>query len=72
MMKDLNSDQLIQVSGGDMTAEHGIAGALGGGLGGAGLAGVYIGLATNPAGWVILSIIGTGAAIGSAYMLLND
>ena len=71
-MKDLNSDQLIQVSGGDMTAEHSIAGALGGGLGGAGLAGVYIGLATNPAGWVILSIIGTGAAIGSAYMLLND
>ncbi len=42
-MKDLNSDQLIQVSGGDMTAEYGIAGALGGGLGGAGLAGVYIG-----------------------------
>lgn len=71
-MKEISSQHLMLVSGGAMTAEHGIAGALTGGLSGAGLAGVYLGLATNPAGWVILGIIGSSAAVGSAYFLLND
>lgn len=69
-MKELNMTEVEQVNGAAFTAEHGIAGALVGGLNGAGVAGIYFTLATNPAGWVAMGIIGSAAALGSlTYMM---
>ena len=68
-MKNLTFEQLNVVNGGAWTAEHGIAGGLSGGLSGAGAAAVYVGLASNPAGWVALGIIGAGAGIGALYYM---
>jgi len=71
-MKELCKQEMEQVAGGDFTAEHGIAGGLRGGLSGAGVAGVYLALASNPVGWVVAGFIGAGAVVGAAWMLLND
>lgn len=68
-MQELKLDQVKEVNGGAWTAEHGIAGGLSGGLSGAGVAGIYVGLASNPAGWVALGIIGAGAGIGALYYM---
>jgi len=62
-MYELNEQQVAAVSGGDASAE--VAGGIRGALGGAGAAAIYVGLATNPAGWVVLGIIGGGALIGA-------
>lgn len=71
-MKELCKQEITHVAGGDFTAEHGIAGGLTGGFGGAGVAGMYMTLASNPVGWGIAGIIGIGAIIGAAWFILND
>lgn len=71
-MKDLCKQEIMQVAGGDFTAEHGIAGGLAGGLSGAGTASIYLALASNPLGWVVAGIIGVGVVAGATWFLLND
>ena len=68
-MKELEKFEVQSVTGGAWTSEHGISGGLAGGLGGAGVAAGYLALASNPAGWVALGIIGAGAGIGALYKM---
>lgn len=71
-MKELNDNQISSVSGG---AEHGTAevgGGIRGALGGAAVGAIYFGLATNPAGWVVLGIIGVGALAGAGLAHLQE
>ena len=71
-MKELCKQEMVQVAGGDFTAEHGIAGGLSGGLGGAGVAGIYLTLASNPVGWAVAGMIGAGVVVGAVWFLFND
>jgi len=68
-MKEMRENDIVVVSGGAWTSEHGISGGLSGGLAGAGVAAGYIGLASNPVGWVALGIIGGGIAVGALYKM---
>ncbi|MCF2828718.1 hypothetical protein DS891_14625 [Pseudoalteromonas sp. JC28] len=69
-MKELNLNQVQEVNGAAWTSDHLIAGGLDGGLTGAGAAAIYVGLASNPIGWVTAGIIGVGAAGGALYYAL--
>lgn len=69
-MKELNDEQVSSVSGGDASAE--VAGGIRGALGGAAGAAIYVGLASNPAGWVVLGIIVGGALVGAGLGHLQE
>ena len=71
-MKELDQDHISLVSGG---AEHGsaeVGGAIRGALGGAGVAAIYVGLASNPVGWVALGIVVVGAVAVAGLAHLQE
>lgn len=69
-MKELDEKQIEMIAGG-ATTEQLIGGGAGGALGGAGVAGAYLVLASNPAGWVVLGLVVGGAAVGAGYAALT-
>ncbi len=75
-MKNLEKHEIDMISGGAWTSESFIKGAIGGGMGGMGVAGAYMGgallLGSNPVGWAVLGIIGAGASIGGLYTMVFD
>lgn len=69
-MQELNDEQIMMISGG-ATTEQIVGGGAGGALGGAGVAGAYLVLASNPVGWVVFGIVVGGAAVGAGYTALT-